>query len=175
MTTAGKVPKSALKPAPPAFTSDAAVREALARYLTAVAQYLHGTGPRVSGPTLAPPGERLAGTLIAPATNSKDNRGLVVARWNEETGWSTRRDHPNQPTSTRRYLHQRLVPAPALAAQFITAATHSDALTSTDVSTDVSADGAPAVAALTVADYPMQFRYRTGRAEHLLTQLTRAT
>jgi hypothetical protein len=170
MTTAGKVPKSAPKPAPPAFTSDAAVREALARYLTAVAQYLHGTGPQVSGPTLAPPGELLAGTLLAPATNSKDNRGLVVARWNEETGWSTRRDHPNQPTSIRRYLHQRLVPAPALAAQFITAALHSDVPPAPTPSADV----APAVAGLAVRDYPRQFRYRTGRAEHLLTQLTRA-
>jgi hypothetical protein len=170
MTTAGKVPKSAPKPGPPAFTSDAAVREALARYLTAVAQYLHGTGPQVSGPTLAPPGELLAGTLLAPATNSKDNRGLVVARWNEETGWSTRRDHPNQPTSIRRYLHQRLVPAPALAAQFITAALHSDVPPAPTPSADV----APAVAGLAVRDYPRQFRYRTGRAEHLLTQLTRA-
>ena len=172
MTAADRLLESALKPGPPAFTSDAAVREALTRYLSTVANYLHGTGHRVNGPTLAPPGERLAGTctLTATAASGDANLGLVVASWNEETGWSTRRDQPNQPTSVRRYLHQRLIPAPALAAHFIIAAIHSDAL-----STDVSAGGAPAVAGLAIADYPMQFLYRTGRAEHLLTQLTHAT
>ena len=162
MTTASGVREPATKPAPTtAYTSDEAVREALARYLTAVAEQLRGIGHRVSGPTLAPPGERLAGTLTAPAANGDANPGVVVASWNEETGWSTRRDRPHQPTSTRRYLHQRLLPAPTLAAQFIAAATH-------------RGGGAPAAVGLAVADHPMQFRYRTGRAEQLLTQLTHA-
>jgi hypothetical protein len=34
---------------------------------------------------------------------------------------------------------------------------------------------ATSVTGLAIADYPLQFRYRTGRAEHLLTQLTRTT
>jgi hypothetical protein len=86
MTAADRLLESALKPGPPAFTSDAAVREALTRYLSTVANYLHGTGHRVSGPTLAPPGERLAGTctLTATAASGDANLGLVVASWNEE-------------------------------------------------------------------------------------------
>jgi hypothetical protein len=85
-----------------------------------------------------------------------------VACWNEETGWSTRRDQPNRPTSARRYLHQRLVPAAVLAAQFITAAIHRGGST-------------PRYRGAGRSGLPMQFRYRTGRAEYLPTQLTRAT
>jgi hypothetical protein len=90
----------------------------------------------------------------------------VVASWNEETGWSTRRDQPDQPSGARRYLHLCLVPAPTLATQVIAAAIHSAAVT--------SAGDDAAVPGLAIADFPLQFRYRTGRAVHLLTQLTRA-
>jgi hypothetical protein len=163
MTTAGRLLEPALKSSPPAFTSDAVVREALAHYLAAVAQRLRRAGHRVSGPTLASPDEHLAATLTASPTPSTAHPALVTASWNEETGWSTRRDQPDQPNSARRYLHQGLVPAPTLAAQFITA------------TTTAASSGAPtAVPGLAIADYPLQFRYRTGRAEHLLTQLTRA-
>jgi hypothetical protein len=165
MTTAGRILEPALKSSPPAFTSDGVVREALARYLAAVAEPLRSAGHRVSGPTLASPDERLDGSLSASASASAANPALVVASWNEETGWSTR-DRPDQPSGARRYLHQGLVPAPTLAAQFITAVIHSAAVT--------RAGGDTAVPGLAIADYPLQFRYRTGRAEHLLTQLSRA-
>ncbi|WP_445183549.1 DUF6292 family protein [Pseudonocardia sp. Cha107L01] len=157
MTAAGRVREPALKSSPRAFTSDVVVREALARYLGAVAERLRRAGHWVSGPTLALPDEHLAATLTASPAPSKARAALVVASWNEETGWSTRRDQPDQPGSARRYLHLCLVPAPTLAAQFITAAVTS-----------------AAVPGLAIADYPLQFRYRTGRAEYLLTQLTRA-
>lgn len=166
MTTTGRLLETALNSSPPALTSDAMVREALARYLAAVAQRLRSAGHRVSCPTLAPPDEHLAGTLTASAAPSTAHPALVVASWNEETGWSTRRDQPDQPSSARRYLHQNLVPAPTLAAQFITAAVTITAVTRVGDNT--------AIPGLTTADYPRQFRYRTGRAEHLLTQLTRA-
>jgi hypothetical protein len=171
MTTAGRLLEAALKSPPPAFTSDAAVREALGRYLVAVAKRLQRAGHRVSGPTLASPDERLAGTLTASAADSTAHPALVVASWNEETGWSTRRDQPDQPSSARRYLHQGLVPASTLAAQFITAVLTSTVIHSAAVT---RTGGDAAIPRLALADYPLQFRYRTGRAEHLLTQLTRA-
>jgi hypothetical protein len=165
MTAAGRVREPALKSSPPAFTSDVVVREALVRYLGAVTERLRRAGHWVSGPRLALPDEHLAATLTASPAPSTARAALVVASWNEETGWSTRRDQPDQPGSARRYLHQGLVPAPTLAAQFITAAVTSAAVASAAVT---------AVPGLAIADYPLQFRYRTGRAEYLLTQLTRA-
>jgi hypothetical protein len=90
---------------------------------------------------------------------------MLVAGWNEETGWSTRRDSPDRRGGERRHLHLGLILAPVIAAQFIT-----DALTQA-VGGGGDRDGGDRA----VPSYAAQFRYRTGRAEHLLGRLTRAT
>jgi hypothetical protein len=156
------------KPRPPVFTSDAVVRDALARYLDVVARRLRDAGHRVGGPILAPPEQRLAGTLTLPSPSPSPSGTAaavgLVAEWNEETGWSTRREPPDQarPGGERGYLHLGLVPAPVIAAQFIT-----DTLTVSDGGSGGADRAAPT--------HPAQFRYRTGRGEHLLGRLTRAT
>ena len=109
MSTTGRLLEPALN-SPPAFTSDAVVRHALARYLAAVAERLRCAGHRVGCPSLSPPDEHLAGTLTASSAPNPIQPALVVASWNEETGWSTRRDLPGQPSGARQYLHQGLVP-----------------------------------------------------------------
>jgi hypothetical protein len=65
------------------LTSDAAVRDALACYLGAVAQRLRYFGHRVSGPILAPPRERLAGILTPPAPPAEGTArsAWLVAGW----------------------------------------------------------------------------------------------
>src|SRR5882724_2105202 len=127
MSATGRLLEPALNSPPPAFTSDAVVRQALARYLAAVAERLRRAGHRVSCPTLAPPDEHLAGTLTASSAPNPTHPALVVDSWNEAMGWSTRRDRPDRPSGARRYLHQGLVPTPTLAAQFITAVVHNAA------------------------------------------------
>jgi hypothetical protein len=155
-------------PDPLTLSGDTVVRHALTGYLGAVVARLRAAGHRVSGPTLARPEEPLTGSC----TLTESTIQLMEVTWSEETGWSARCERPclARGMSPRHYLHLSLIPAPAIAAAFITTVLQA-----------TGTDGQPEPARLAAAvgragaDYPQRFRYRSGRAEHLLTRLTRAT
>jgi Family of unknown function (DUF6292) len=107
-------------PRPRRDPARAAAVVALTDYLAAVANALRAEGFQTTHSRVEP-GPILHARLTAvPSGPAGDRPARVTLAWAEDTGWSVTHSRLRGTASPWRYLHSRLVPAPAAVAAFVT-------------------------------------------------------